>query len=367
MAVTVKVLVKGTERSVYPIFAQASEHWCLDLSLYAHYQNFDLYRYSPLFAIVFTPFAIESTSGHLAWILMSYALLLYAGHQFYACFVPQESEGLSRKLLGWFLILMAAGSVRSVWNGQSNTLLIAIVMLGLVMLTRQRWWLGAFLLMATAFIKLWPLALCALLAANYPRKLIVPFCCFAVLFLGLPFLTNDFDSVVSQYIGWWASLVQNKAGRWPGFRDAWTIWENFVGPVNHSYYLAAQITTGLCTLLLTIRLRQLPIGQRIVFIFCLWIAWQLIFGPATERATYSIFAPAFAFAALRNEQRFHWLIYPIGLLFLVFTHGSMERMALAWFPFAEAFIPLSTVLFFVWVVSQPAIPGQLNPNESRSG
>jgi hypothetical protein len=343
-AVTAKILIKQDERSVYPVFAAASEHWWQGLSLYANYPDLDLYRYSPTFAVLFSPFTVDPVIGQVAWVLASYSLLFYAARLLFATYCQSNEK------LGWFLVLIALGSVRSVWNGQSNILLIALIVIALVMITRQRWWLASGLLMAATFIKIWPLALCALLFVQFPKRLFLPLCIFAGTFLLLPFLTMTPSNVVDQYASWGQSLLANSGGRWPGFRDAWTIWEALGGSINQNYYHLVQVISGLATLALTFQLKGAPLKLKILYIFCLWLCWQLIFGPGTERATYSVLAPAFAIAAILDERRHVWLIYPSGTLFLLFSHGSMERLFLEWIPFADTFITAAAIIFLIWVL-----------------
>ena len=250
------------------------------------------------------------------------------------------------------MILVALGSVRSVWNGQSNILLISMIVLAAVMIIERRWWLASGLLAATAIIKVWPLALCGLLFVHFPRQLFVPMatCLFGL--LAIPILTTSPSVALDQYVFWWQSMVNNSSGRWPGFRDAWTIWEALGGEVNLAYYQIVQAVSGLAALALTFRLRNLEDRQKVFLILCLWICWQLIFGPGTERATYSVFAPIFALAALLDNRRYAWLIYPSGALFILFTHGSMERTFEQWVPVADTFITLSVVVFLLWTLLQ---------------
>jgi hypothetical protein len=358
IAVTAKITLKGVEKSVYPIFANASENWWSDLSLYAYYPNLDIYRYPPIFAIIFTPLTFDVFWGHLIWVLGSYAVLFFAAYKFYFEFSDINPKGHDEQtdasgLFGWFLILTALGSVRSVWNGQSNILLIALILLGLVALCQRRWWLCALLLMSAAFIKVWPVILCGILVTHFPRQLFSRFVVIGIVLLGFPFVTNSPEVVLSQYTYWIDSLLNNQlARRWPGFRDAWTIWEELIGPINVNIYFATQAITGLIILILTASLGGHTLKKRIFYILCAWLCWQLLFGPGTERATYSILAPMFALAVVTHKDRLRPLLAVSGVLYLVFTHGSFERLALQVFPAAKILIPTAAVVLFTWLLLQ---------------
>ena len=95
-AVCVKTMVcLGTDpHSVYPQFAASSHHWWADKSLYADYaetERIDGYRYSPAFAVAFTPLAyLPARLGTMMWDVASIALLVWALHVFARDVLPGD-------------------------------------------------------------------------------------------------------------------------------------------------------------------------------------------------------------------------------------------------------------------------------------
>lgn len=352
VAVTAKVLVEGNRHSVYKVFAAASHNWWADASLYAEHEGLDIYRYSPAFAVAFTPFALlPDCLGQILWNLLSIAVLV-GGLRAFARDVLPESWPPGRQ--GAFLVLALTVSIRGIWSAQSNALLIALVMLGAAAVAKRRWWTAAILLAVPVYVKLWPIALVLLLTTCWPRQLVgrlaVPTAGLAV----FPFLTRPPAVVVAQYQAWWVSLTGPQQGRWPGFRDLWTVWENLCPPVNRQAYLALQLGGAALVLAWSLwqRRRTNSAGHLLTLIVAMWAAWQLLLGPGTERLTYGIIAPAIGWAVLVGfaERRGRLLITTAWVSVVLFSSGDVEKTIHALVPVAPILLPLGVGMFVVWLV-----------------
>jgi len=407
VAVCAKTLLVGGEHSVYPVFAAASRHWWADMSLYADYEKtekIDGYRYSPAFAVAFTPLArLPDRLGAILWGLASIGILFWSlrvlvrdvflplplgegrgeggpsresstsdpntltltlsqGERGPAKTLSQRGKGLPE---GAFLMLTLVGSAVGIWSGQSNAILPALVALALAAIVRQRWWTAAWLLAVPVFIKLWPLAIVLLLAACWPRQLIGRFAAACAALAAAPFLTRPFEKVVWQYHEWYASLTGPLQGRWEGYRDAWTIWENLCPlagrcadwqqPVNRHVYMALQLATAAAVLgwcLWQRRRAEMGKGNLLTLIYSIWASWQLLFGPGTEQLTYGIIAPATSWAVLVSfaEKKARWLTVAAWAMLALLAAGDIEKPILAVFPAGRILLPLGVVLFVAWLV-----------------
>ena len=124
VAVSVKTVTQPTRRTVYPVFALGSQHWWQDAPLHADYSDetgTDIYRYSPTFAIAFTPFALlPDWLGGLLWNLLCIGVFFLSMRKLVETLLqgawPPWREGM-------FLCLALVGSVRGIWAAQSNGLL----------------------------------------------------------------------------------------------------------------------------------------------------------------------------------------------------------------------------------------------------
>ncbi|MEE9603839.1 MAG: hypothetical protein V3V75_11070, partial [Thermoguttaceae bacterium] len=142
--------------------------------------------------------------------------------------------------------------------------------------------------------------------------------------------------------------------RWGGYRDAWTIWENLFPPANADVYLALQLATPLAVLgwCLWQKRRTSSDGELLMLILSMWVCWQLLLGPGSERLTYIIVAPAVSWAVLvsyaekrgRLASSIAWLM--CGLL----GTGGVERALLPYYSAAPVILPLGVVLLVAWLI-----------------
>ncbi len=390
IAASVKTIIEPELHTVYTAFSHGSRDWWDGHSLYLE----RAYYYSPTFAILMTPFAVWANwFGGVLWNFASVGLLVWSLRVFFrdvlaggtddgsnrqgeeiakgrkidrdetssvrATLAPHPSPLaplLPQEVEGWFHLLVMLGTVRSVWSGQSNAILIALVLFAAAAIVRGRWWRAAALLAAPVYIKIWPVVALALFCVQWPKRLIGRAAvCLAILGL-VPFATKPATAAIASYGQWYDCLVHRQATefRFPGYRDAWTIWEQFRTPVDRPAYLLLQIAAGLATLgwCLWQRRRGWTARQLVIFTIAAWSAWQLVFGPGTERLTYNIIAPALAWAVLtafRSRRGRVWIsltyftTYILGL-------GGTERLLSGVFPAAKALEPIGVLMFAAWLV-----------------
>jgi hypothetical protein len=368
VAVTVKLGGFSYNFSVYRMFAGGARHWWHNQSLYASYtisEGLDGFRYSPTFAVAMTPFVcLPGALGPIAWNLLSMGLLGWAMHVLVRDVLPGRwpAEREAR-----FLILTLLASAVGIWSLQSNALVTALVVLALAAVLRRQWWKAAVFLALPVFIKLWPIAIVLLLMICWPRQLLGRF---AAVCLGLwlfPFLTRPPRIVAWQYREWYLSLTGPLQARWPGYRDAWTLWEQFcrlIGqgpdhPFFHQVYTALSLTAAAGVLGWCLWQRRRLAGETdqgrgylLMLIFSMWSAWQLLFGPGTEQLTYGLIAPAASWAVLVSiaERRARRLVWTAWAMLAFLPSGDVERTVLSIFPLARGLLPLGVVLFVAWLV-----------------
>jgi hypothetical protein len=376
VAVCVKSWVQQGGHSVYPVYAWGSRHWWADQPLHALYREMglDIYRYSPTFAIVFTPFALlPDWLGASLWGILNVAVTFWAMHLMVRDLLP-GSWPPKREAL--FLGLTAIGSMSGIWSGQSNSLLLALVIFAAVAIVHQRWWAAACLLCLPVFIKIWPIAAALLFMACWPKKLIWRFAIIFAALAAVPFLTRPYDIVLAQYKQWYLSLIDQDQGRWAGFRDAWTIWENLWPPVSQRAYQVLQVVSSLPVLLWCLYQRRRfknftlskhrPLADReralaradeanghlLILVISIWASWQLLFGPGSEQLTYGLIAPSVAWAMLISYQEKKHRIWATlnWLVPALFGCGEIELPLIRLHPAFAMLLPLSVVSFVAWLV-----------------
>jgi len=92
-------------------------------------------------------------------------------------------------------------------NGQSNVILIALLLASTAAVQAGRWNLAAGCVALATLFKVYPIVLGLLLALVFPRKFTVRFLLALVLGLSLPFLLQRSDYVARQYVHWWDLLM----------------------------------------------------------------------------------------------------------------------------------------------------------------
>ncbi len=356
LAVTlcIKAAVAPMNHSVFPVFVDGGHDWLAGESMYR-----GGFYYGPAYALAMAPFAMLPYSvSEALWGVLGIACLVHALHVFWRDVLPQTWPASAKHVIS---LLTFAGSLRSIWCGQNNGLIIAAALLGAAAVVKQRWWRAAFLFAAPIHIKVWPAVVAALFAVEWPRKLMVRLT-IATAAIGLiPFAFASSTIVAGYYSQWYERLAQRQAGgaRWDGYRDAWTIWEQFA-PVNKTGFLALQASAGLAVLAWCLwqQRRKLPTAQLAACTVAIWASWQLLFGPGSERPTYIILAPMTAWAVVKAfmDGRGRTLAIAATAMTSLLGAGGIERLFLNVTPTALAMQPLGVVVFIAWLVAYGTFP-----------
>jgi hypothetical protein len=265
-----------------------------------------------------------------------------------------------------FLLLATVGGLRGLWNGQSNALAVGLILLGTADLVRQCDWRATLWLATAVLLKLTPVILVLLLCALWPRRLVGRLSLALLAGCLIPFLTRPPGQVLGQYRDWIAHLTGFSQERWPGFRDAWTLWlvcRQYLGlepvplvldaPLTSPIYRWLQILTGLAVLAWCLGQGRGHSDQMVALqTLALGSAWKLLFGPAVEHATYVFLAPWLSWALLEPGARGHerLLASLAGVLVLVLGWGTLTAPLLEALPILLAALPLGTVSFILWLV-----------------
>jgi hypothetical protein len=362
-AVSVRTLLEPEKHTIFPILANSSAHWWHDQSLYAEYKPLDYYRYSPTFAIVNTPFwALGARVGGIAWTLLNLGVYAAGLWRFLRDVLPGTWSPGRASL---FFILAAVGGLRGFWNAQSNALMIGLLLLAAAAVVREQWWRAALWLALPVLIKVTPVAIVLLFCALWPRRLLGRFILVLAAGLVVPFLTKPPEVVLGYYAEWAQHLTASAGERWPGFRDGWTVWviaRHVVGGeagdpplragIDAGWYRALQLAAAVVVVGWCLALQRRGCDRRrlISVTVALGAAWLMVFGPASEHATYVFLAPSLAWALVDTETwpRARWLAMAAGLLILGLGWGELERRLNVTLLFAA--LPIGALIFAIWAV-----------------
>lgn len=341
---TVKGALQPNKRSVYFCFTAGARDFWSCVESYGR----DGYYYGPTFALAFSPFAhLPDPVGATLWNWLNVAVFLYAIQRFHREVLAPRWPKVT---LGALLCVTIIGATRSLYSAQSNALLLALVLLAAVEIVHRRWWRAALFLALPVHIKIWPIAIAALLIVQYPRKLLLPWVAFVALLAATPFITHPSDYVV-RYYGMWQDCLaerQAEAQRWPGYRDGWTLWETTVGTVDKHVYTLVQLSAaamlGLWCLIALYK--GTDERARLWGTINLWAVWQMLLGPGSERLTVIIIAPCAAWLLIKSYQEKQGRILATAACLLIFIIGTgeVERRLLLLTPWANAAFPAGVAL-----------------------
>lgn len=219
-----------TQYNNYVIFKQSFLHLLNGQNLYILYmdEHWDLFKYSPTFALFFGLFEYWPDGiGLTLWNLLNVLCLFFAIRQ-----LPQ----IETKEKIFILLFLIVELVISLQNSQSNALIAGLIILAFVLLENRRYFLATLCIMATVFIKIFGLV-AFVLFLFYPRKwklLLYSVFCFMLLTL-FPLILISPLQLKLQYTSWFDLLVKDHSIEygisvfgWLYTWFHWTVNKNFV-------------------------------------------------------------------------------------------------------------------------------------------
>ena len=258
----------------FAIFRNSFYHLIHHQNLYARFdfEQWDFYRYSPAFALLFAPFALLPYAiGAVLWNLLN-ALSLYWAVRW----VPSLDD--RQKMLAlWFMFLAMLNSVA---NAQSNALVAALMIFAWSAHERDKPDAPALLIVLATFIKLFGIfALLPCLLGRRRRHLLVFTTAWAAVLALAPLFVVTFNELGLLYRNWYATLLAFNQARLGisvmGFLKAWL---HLAPPSN--YVVAAGAAILIATSLLNRHHRVLVMASVLIFV--------TIFNYAAESPSYVI-------------------------------------------------------------------------------
>jgi hypothetical protein len=354
LIVSARVLLAPGRHSVYPIFTQAAQNWIDGRSLY--HTGGDPYRYSPLVAVLFVPFhLLPNGIGEVLWRLINSCLflsaLIWCGRRVF----PREP---TRAQLAVLMLLSLPLALSALNNGQSNVLVLGLILATLAGVAAERWNLaGACMALATLF-KVYPIAVGLLLVLLFPRRFAGRLGMALAVGLVLPFCLQRPQYVAAEYSGWLEHLEDNDRHVMP--RELWyrdfrllcaLCWQDIGYRTYQLVQLAAGVgVAGFCLLG---RRAGWSLRWQLTMVQGLGCCWMTAFGSATESCTYALMGAAVgwaiveAWAEVQHTWLRAWLVSSYAL-FLV-------PLMVGWFPGDKGFLvqgmePLGSLLLLAGYV-----------------
>lgn len=298
----------------YIIFKQSFFHLIQGKDLYIEHlkDQWDLYKYSPTFALLFAPFSyLPDYIGLSLWNLLNALILFFAIQS-----LPLKDR--SKNMLLWFVLLELLTSMQ---NTQSNALICGLIITAYSCLEHKRLFIAAMCISLAAFIKVYG-GIAFILFLFYPDK--VKFVLYSIFWMVLlailPLLVLSPTALWAQY-GSWLHMMQwdqsNSYG-WSvmGWLHTWFGLNNIKNQV-----MLAGLALFFLPLLRTGMYRYNL--YRILFLATM-LVWVIIFNHKAESPTYIIAVTGVGiwyFAQKRNAIRTALLWFV--LVFTCLSHTDL--------------------------------------------
>ncbi len=330
IGICIRVAIWPTVHTVYPTYAQAARNWIAGEELYGKAGN---YRYSPLVAISLIPFSLlPDRLGGILWRLLNAGVYLAALAWASKVVLPTPP---TRTHLALVFLLVMPLSINSLNNGQSNPLVIGLLLAATAGVSTKRWNLASLCATLAALLKIYPIAIGLLLVSVYPRRLGTRFVLALLAGIIIPFFLQEAHYVLGQYASWLEHLSADSRENWPleaGYRDLRLLLRAWLLTPNPTIYLAIQLLAGIGAAIFCLfgSVKGWPERRLLTSLLTLGCGWMTLLGPATESSTYILVAPSLAWSLLDGWLRPHptWILSGFLCSYGLFLAASLA----GWFP-----------------------------------
>jgi Glycosyltransferase family 87 len=349
IAICIRVGLVVRHHDVFATYADAGRKWIAAEPLYSYTRGF---VYSPLIAAMFAPWSLlPDWLGAIIWRLLTTAIFVLG--IFY--WLKEELEiPQSNYWLVFLLILpIAIGNFN---NGQVNPLIIGLLMVAIVAARKSQWTISVICLSLCAYLKIYPLAVGLLLLLVYPRQIGWRLALALFLMGAFSFFLQQPAYVLDQYKRWIGTRATDdrRMNMDIAPRDFAMLLRAIHVELSNRTLLVVQLSAAVAAAGVCIygRLKKWSKEYLLLAVLNLGTCWMLLFGPATEDATYVMIAPPLAFALVqprKTSARTKFLLY---LSYLVLLTGFMINsfLRLKKNPYNMSVQPLGALLFLIYTI-----------------
>ena len=195
------------EYNNYTIFKQSSFHLSEGKNLYQAYpeEYWDLYKYSPSFALFFSVFAyMPDWLGLTIWCLLNSLMLFGAINRL---------PGIADEKRSWILLFCFIELLGSLQNAQSNALVAALIIFAFVFLEDANYLMATFCIVFSCYIKIFGAVGFALFLLYPDKRKMISYAILWFLALGiLPAFLTGFNPLIQSYKDWFRLLSEDRGG-----------------------------------------------------------------------------------------------------------------------------------------------------------
>jgi Glycosyltransferase family 87 len=349
IAICIRVGLVVRHHDVFATYADAGRKWIAAEPLYSYTRGF---VYSPLIAALFSPWALlPDWLGAIIWRLLTTAIFVVS--IFY--WLKEELE-IPRSNYWLVFLLILPLSIGNFNNGQVNPLIIGLLMVAIVAARQSQWTISVICLSLCAYLKIYPLAVGLLLLLVYPRQIGWRLALALFLMGAFSFFLQQPAYVLDQYKRWIGTRATDdrRMNMDIAPRDFAMLLRAIHVDMSSRTFLVLQLSAAVAAAAVCIygRLKKWSKECLLLAVLNLGTCWMLLFGPATEDATYVMIAPPLALALVRTRKtstRMKFLLYLSYLVLLTgFSINSFLRLKKN--PYNMSVQPLGALLFLIYTL-----------------
>ena len=335
----IKVIFEPGSHSVVDSYLLGAERWSQQKALYSGPGGF---IYTPLFAVLFTPFLyIPEALADFIWRMFIMCLYLYSLARL-VLLVSDQPPGQLKKWLGLMSIIAVPIAFSGFRNGQVNVILTAVMMLVTCQIAKKRWNQAAILLALVMSLK--PTFIVFFLLASTlfrPFWWRVPL--FLMLFLATPILAAawvyDWSYGWQQYLNFIdmarSAMIHGQDS--PNFASLFNIPPQVMGLfIPHKLQTILKVILAVCTWLACVfALKRMDKTSALMYLLTLASCYHLLFNPRSVNTDYIILGTVLAL----------WFTCAIHLWHnkaLAWTFGLLALAVLEAFDLSRWLVPGST-------------------------
>jgi Glycosyltransferase family 87 len=299
----------------YILFKNSFFHLIQGKDLYAWYLNeqWDLYKYSPSFSLVFGLLAyLPDFIGLLFWSLLNTVPLLIG-------FIQLKKISDRNKIFALLFCLIELSV--NLQNAQSNGLMAGLLILTFTSLENGKYFLAAFFVVFSIFIKIYG-GIGFVFFLFYPGKLkLILYSLFWFVLLGfLPLVVIHLDQLLLQYKSWKILLKEDQSNS-IGISVMGIIQAVFKLNIPKNYIV---LTGTVIYLFPFLQPNKFKYYDYRLLVLCSTLIWVVIFNHKAESPTYIIALSGIAiWFSSRNKTRLNIILVILSFIFTTLITGDL--------------------------------------------
>jgi hypothetical protein len=269
-------VIGGDHTNVFVIFRSSFYHFIRGVPLYTAYpkEYEDFFLYSPLFPLIFSPFALLPLNvGIIAWIAVSVVLCYYV---FNSLPLPDYKRTI-------FAFLIAFELLNNLQDTQTNPVVLALMLSVWILTEKQKYFLAAFCITLCFIIKSYTAVIAVIMLYDKNWWKCIIYTIFWMICIHLISLIFISPQLLLQYYRDWIDMISSE-----GIKENFSVY-GIIKAFNINGVKESYIILTALLLLISFMIIHYFTPERITLnLVAFLLIWMVVFNRAAESPTYLI-------------------------------------------------------------------------------